>query len=116
LPEKPDEVNEEGNLRMALQEIIRLRLDLDEADRRMSEAHASDQKIAPDILNSEVLGSIIEDLKDSTSSIAENNKTLEDVGGDLDANQRKHLERISIARSHLPSDRRANSADILTES
>ncbi|OGO34387.1 MAG: hypothetical protein A2Z16_05295 [Chloroflexi bacterium RBG_16_54_18] len=92
----------EGDLRMALEEIIRLRADLAEVEGQLAAGTGNTSSVLPDLSKSDTIGSIAEDIRDSASSIAENNRVLLEGTSDLlDASQRKYLERINNAASRL---------------
>lgn len=92
----------EGDLRMALEEIIRLRGDLAEVEGQLAAGTGSSSSLPPGTAKFEIIGSIAEDIRDSASSIAENNRVLLAETSDLlDSSQRKYLERIKIAASRL---------------
>ena len=87
---------------MALEEIIRLRADLAEVEGKLAAGTGSSSSLPPDAAKFETIGSIAEDIRDSASSIAENNRVLLAETSDLlDASQRKYLERVNIAASRL---------------
>jgi hypothetical protein len=66
----------EGDLRMALVEIIRLRADLAEVERQLAAGPGNGSIVPTDFSKSDTIGSIAEDIRDSASSIAENNRVL----------------------------------------
>jgi len=92
----------EGDLRMALEEIIRLRGELAEVEGKLAVETGNSSSLPPGAAKFETIGSIAEDIRDSASSIAENNRVLLAETSDLlDASQRKYLERVNITASRL---------------
>lgn len=92
----------EGDLRMALQEIIRLRADLAEIESQAALEPVGTPTRLPSLAsNHEMIGSIAQDIQESAGSIAENQRLLSAEAVHLEASQRKYLERIGIAASRL---------------
>lgn len=92
----------EGDLRMALQEIIRLRTEVAELENRLADQAVSPAPTVTRAVDLPAIESIAEDIRDSVLSIAMNNRlVLDDSAGHLNDAQRKYLERIQNSANRL---------------